>query len=187
MKMKTKGIIVLIVLTALLPGAFTAQEVNKVIIDKKLGTEVLSGYLNRDGLKGEVFGRYYEEEYRQYEPDQKIIEILKKLPSDWEATIVLGSWCSDSQREVPRFFRILDEAGIDEQRLTLVGVDRAKEARGLDLDELGVERVPTFIFYRKGKEMGRITETPAETLEKDMLIILARPPAPATPSAAPPK
>ena len=33
-------------------------------------------------------------------------------------------------------------------------------------------RVPTFIFFKNGKEVGRFVERPRETLEKDMLKIL---------------
>ncbi|MBE0641086.1 MAG: thioredoxin family protein, partial [Bacteroidales bacterium] len=169
------------VLLAISPWWLGAQEFNKVIMDSKAGKEVMVGYLTRDGLKGEVFGTYYEEEYRSYEPVSKIVETLRRLPDAWEVTIVLGTWCSDSQREVPRFLRIMDEAGIKDSRITLIGVDRKKEARGLDLEDLEIELVPTFIFYRDGKEMGRIIETPKENLETDMLVILARPPAPPPP------
>jgi hypothetical protein len=37
---------------------------------------------------------------------------------------------------------------------------------------LGIFRVPVFIFYKNGKEMNRINEYPASSLEKDVLIIL---------------
>ena len=35
-----------------------------------------------------------------------------------------------------------------------------------------IEYVPTFIFYREDKEIGRIIETPILSLEEDMLAIL---------------
>jgi hypothetical protein len=34
---------------------------------------------------------------------------------------------------------------------------------------MNIERVPTFIFKRGGEEIGRIIETPDESLEADML------------------
>jgi hypothetical protein len=37
---------------------------------------------------------------------------------------------------------------------------------------LHVTNVPTFIFYKDGKEMNRIVEFPIKTLESDMLTIL---------------
>jgi hypothetical protein len=37
---------------------------------------------------------------------------------------------------------------------------------------LGITNVPTFIFYKDGKELNRIVEFPIEDLESDMLKIL---------------
>lgn len=158
-----------------------AQEMNRIIIDKKMSKEVLFGYCDREGLKGEVFGPYYEQEYRTYEPSLDAIKELRKLPDDWTVVIVLGSWCSDSQREVPRFYRIFDEAGFKDSQLSMIAVDRNKEAGTIDLEALDIQLVPTFIFYKRGKEIGRIIETPNQSLENDMLMILARPAKPLAP------
>jgi hypothetical protein len=40
------------------------------------------------------------------------------------------------------------------------------------VEELKVERVPTFIFYRDGKEIGRIIENPKTSLIEDFLEIV---------------
>jgi thiol-disulfide isomerase/thioredoxin len=80
----------------------------------------------------------------------------------------MGSWCSDSRREVPRFYKILDRLKFDQNKLTLFCVDRSKKDSADDTSKLNIESVPTFIFYRKEKEIGRIIESPKETLEKDI-------------------
>ena len=49
----------------------------------------------------------------------------------------------------------------------MIAVDRNKEDLNGEVDSLAIELVPTFIFYREGKEIGRIEESPRETLEKD--------------------
>jgi hypothetical protein len=57
---------------------------------------------------------------------------------------------------VPRFFAIMDGAGISERQLTMVGVDRTKkDAEGLT-EKWGITRVPTFVFLRNGQEVGRV-------------------------------
>jgi thiol-disulfide isomerase/thioredoxin len=107
--------------------------------------------------------------------------MLRKLEEPWTATLVMGTWCGDTHREIPRFYRILDEMGVSDQSITLIAVDRTMQADGLDLEDLEIERIPTFIFYKKGKEVGRIVENARETLEDDMLLILSRPSLPAAP------
>ncbi|MDP4175154.1 MAG: thioredoxin family protein, partial [Bacteroidota bacterium] len=86
---------------------------------------------------------------------------------DYDITIVLGTWCSDSRREIPRFLKILDSLGFDSGKVKLLAVDREKKGLGDEIDSLKIELVPTIIFYKDGKEAGRITEAPEETLETD--------------------
>jgi hypothetical protein len=54
----------------------------------------------------------------------------------------------------------------------LIGVNREKQGLSDEAEELDIEFVPTIIFYKDGSEIGRIVETPAESLEKDLLKIL---------------
>ena len=42
----------------------------------------------------------------------------------------------------------------------------------IDLKKYEMEKVPTFIFYRHEKEIGRIIEHPEERLEEDINKIL---------------
>ena len=56
--------------------------------------------------------------------------------------------------------------------LEFIGVDRLKKTHDYSIKELKIKRVPTFIFYKEGKEIGRIIESPNETLEKDFLKIV---------------
>ncbi len=79
---------------------------------------------------------------------------------------------ADSRREVPRFFKIIDEIQFPQERIKIFGVDRKKESSEGDIAALNIELVPTFIFYVNEKEIGRIIETPEVSLEGDMLKIL---------------
>ena len=86
----------------------------------------------------------------------------------------MGTWCSDSRREVPRFYKILDSLNFPSAKVKLIMVDRKKEAAGIDISPFNIELVPTMIFYNDGLEDGRIIETPKETLEKDLEEILVK-------------
>ena len=41
-----------------------------------------------------------------------------------------------------------------------------------ETEGLNIEKVPTFIFYKNGIEIGRIIESPEKSIEKDFLKIL---------------
>jgi len=84
----------------------------------------------------------------------------------------MGTWCSDSRREVPNFYKILDKLNYPDNKITLINVDRKKNGIEIDVSKLNIELVPTFIVYRNNTEIGRIIETPNESLERDLLKIL---------------
>ena len=107
----------------------------------------------------------------------EFIGLLRAVQPGTEVLVFFGTWCGDSKREVPHFLKIADEAGIDSARIKLYGLDRSKKSQDGVSAGYGIERVPTFIFLRDGKEVGRITEKPQGSLESDMLTILAQPPA----------
>ncbi|MCK4821968.1 thioredoxin family protein [bacterium] len=149
-----------------------AQDLNNTIIDEKTGKEILIGYCDNNGLKTGDFGEYYDFYYTDYKPDKTITSELIILQEGIDITIVLGTWCSDSKEHVPRFMKVLDKSKFPKDHLKIICVDKSKEAEGIDVKALDIQRVPTFIFYRNNKELGRIIETPVYTLEKDMLFLL---------------
>lgn len=154
-----------------------SQDVNKIKYSERVGSTILIGECNRNAFAMEPFQEWYDFEYEEYTPEQNVIEKIKKQINDvLRIKIVMGSWCSDSQREVPRFYRIMDDAGIPDEKVELISVNRDKVVPGMDISALNIERVPTFIVYDGIKELGRIIETPAETLEEDLLRILAQKP-----------
>ncbi len=151
-----------------------AQELNKTVVDQKSQKEVLIGKCDRNGLNSDLFKQYFTEGYANYTPDQSVISQLKKKKKGVKIMIVMGSWCGDSQDQVPAFYKIVDEIGFDESNVELVAVDRTKTAGNYDVSGLNIQRVPTFVFYRNNREIGRIVETPLSTLEKDMMLIFSQ-------------
>lgn len=134
---------------------------------------VLIGKCSRDGLVSfPPFKAHYDVEYFQYEPEPGVVDELKLLLTPLEMTIVLGTWCGDSLREVPRFLKVLDVLEIPENDITIIAVDQSKSIPEDVIGKLQIERVPTFIIYKDGLEIGKIIETPIETFEKDLLYFL---------------
>jgi thiol-disulfide isomerase/thioredoxin len=150
------------------------QELNMMVMDTVLHREVLVGNATREALQTGEFAPYYSKEYSAYRPDSVIIHELAGDIHQYTFTIVMGTWCSDSREQVPRFYKILDELGVKDDRITLIAVNRSKKAGSIDISALDIERVPTFIIYRDGKEVGRIIETPVKSLEEDLLNIILK-------------
>lgn len=151
----------------------SAQDECKLVKDEKSGKQMLIGVSTREAFKDTSFSWWFDSEYENYTIKKK--ELGEDLPSklkDYQITIVMGTWCSDSRREVPRFFKILDELNYPSDSIRVINVDRDMKDIDGEVTGLSVKLVPTIIFYKEDKEEGRIIEVPVETLEKDITAIV---------------
>ena len=138
----------------------------------KDGVNMLYGEISREDL----FSEYpaWEENYEDYQPDSLVIKSIPSPNPNLKVEIFLGTWCSDSRREVPRFFKIVDESKfVDKQRVKIWAVDRDKSLDSDLTEKRKIVSVSTFIFYRNNTEIGRIVEMPEnENIESDILMIV---------------
>ena len=169
--MKKYGIATFISFILLTSSSF-AQTLNNMVYDSAVEQKVLIGYCDRTGLEAGEFGTYFLPEDEAYLVNDSLVKLLNKKIDEYKITVVFGSWCSDSQEQLPRFYKILDKTGYIDDRLTLIAVNREKQTEVVDINALNIERVPTFIVYKKGREIGRIVETPENTLEEDLWKII---------------
>ena len=98
--------------------------------------------------------------------------MIRSLSAGVDVLVFYGPWCSDSRRHVPVFLRIAEKAGIPDEQVRYYALDRSKKSGDGLTDQYAVEKVPTFIFLKRGKEIGRVVESPRTTLEGDIVAIL---------------
>jgi len=132
---------------------------------------MLLGEFGKENLLELPYAEWYNKEQQAYVVDVKTLESIKNK-KDLSFIIIMGTWCSDSKREVPRFLKILEEMKISSNAIHLIGVNRDKKTLHGDVSVFAIKRIPTIIIRRKNKEIGRIVEIPKETLEKDLSKIL---------------
>lgn len=166
-----KQVIILLLLTL---SIVKAQQYNNSTIDTVKNKKMLIGYCTREAFQDTAFKDWFDEQYTNYQPDYDVLDKLEGKLDDISITIVMGTWCSDSREQIPSFYKVLDELNYSSEKITLICVDRKKKGLSDEADNLNIELVPTIIFYRNGNEIGRIIETPQESLEKDMLEILSK-------------
>ena len=161
-----KKIAITITLLLSLINLYAQSESSHMKDDANL--DLIVGKCERIELQKGEFGNYFIEEYKNYKPDRELLENIKNKFFNCSITIVLGTWCHDSQEQVPRFIKILDDVDYNTNYLEVICVDKEKIAGDYDISALNIEKVPTFIFYKNDKEVGRIIETPSNTLEIDV-------------------
>ncbi len=110
--------------------------------------------------------------YENYSPDVKTIETIKKYTKDVRAEVYFGTWCKDSKNNVPKLIKIFELLPEIKVKYTAI-IWRTCDKSGI-YKKMDLKRVPTIIFYKNGKEIGRIIENPVKTLEKDIFDILSK-------------
>lgn len=165
----------ILIVTLLVCQISLSQSVNQLTQDAR-GRDMLLGEITKEGFTSNSFNSWFSKNYTAYEPDAVIIDKLRRKLKKYTITIFMGTWCGDSKREVPKFFKLLEAANFPEEKLRVIGVNNARTSykQGPNGEEKGlnIHRVPTFIVYNKrGKEIGRIVERPVESLEADLLKI----------------
>ncbi|MBQ0736393.1 thioredoxin family protein [Aquimarina celericrescens] len=153
------------------PNEVSEQDKNTPSSQSK--PEILVGKQDRKALEQEPYDTWFNKHYENYTVDTETVTKISPYLKDVSIKAFMGTWCGDSKRETPTFYKILDAAEFDYENLELITVTRAKNTpdgleKGLD-----IVRVPTFIFYKDGKEIGRYVEFAQETLEKDILAIVS--------------
>jgi hypothetical protein len=143
-----------------------------IVIDTSNQQRILLGYCNRQAFQDTSFSWWFNSVYDMYEIDSITALKLKDKIDNIKITIVMGTWCSDSRRVVPKFLKVTDYLKIPDHEVSILTIGRDKKGRANETDSLKIELVPTIIFYRNEKEIGRIVESPKETIEKDVLKIL---------------
>jgi hypothetical protein len=110
----------------------------------------------------------------EYEPEIQSCKSIEKIFSnnEYKLYIVAGSWCGDTKSELPKIFRILQECKLSPDKYVLFGVGTDKTIKSEMEKDTKINKVPTMIIIKNGKEIGRIEEFPEDTWENDLIKIL---------------
>lgn len=108
----------------------------------------------------------FAEPYQQFLLTPQDVKTIKSWSSDIHIEVFFGTWCHDSQREVPRFLKIFTQN--QQVPIKLFALDYQKSDPSGQAKIKGIVYTPTFIIYRGNKELGRIIERPKSSLVSDI-------------------
>ena len=114
----------------------------------------------------------WKQAFEEYQPDSTAVAVLRQSTEPLEILVFLGTWCEDSEREVPRFMKAMAEADNDRIRVKYYGVPRGFKEKDETAIQYQITAVPTFIVRRGVHELGRIVETAELSVEEDLAMIL---------------
>lgn len=167
--------IILLIISCAIAISLHAQDLNKEI-EIEGESSFLLGEIDKSGLLLPNYKTWFYKNYDDYIPDKNTVNTIGTKLNDYSIKLFMGTWCGDSKREVPRFYKTLEACNFPEKQLSVIAVGRKrnmyKKSPNHEEAGLNIHRVPTFIFYKNGKEINRIIEHPVKSLEKDILNIV---------------
>jgi hypothetical protein len=142
-------------------------------ISTKNQTSIIDGRLNREQLNRVLKDNWLKNNYTSYQLDT--LELQKFVETNLDSLsflIFAGSWCSDTKLQLPRFLKVTDQLKLTKNPMEIYFLDLNKKSKFISPSVFNITLVPTFLVLHAGKEIGRIEETPRESIEKDLLQIL---------------
>ena len=147
-------------------------ETQKVLAVKNQSGDLI-GVANKASFQQIPYSTWFNQKLESYTPDPATITALKTELKGITIKGFMGTWCGDSKRETPHLYKILEQTDFNLNNFELITVDVSKKTPDNLQEGFDIKRVPTFIFYRDGKEIGRYVEYARESLEKDILKIVS--------------
>lgn len=170
-----KAIVMLTIIMVIFPLMTKGQEKEYNVETESVSPHVdkiLNGPITKEGLKKMPYKIWFNTNYKTYIVDTETLKnIRKRKLKDLKVIAFMGTWCHDSNREIPRLIRVMEELGIEGQ-LELYGVDVNKTSLKEREKAYGLEKTPTIIILQKGEEIARIMEEPEISFEQDLAKIL---------------
>lgn len=164
-----KALIVLIILLIVFPLATSAQEKIYNVETESVSEyvdKILNGPITKEGLQKMPYKVWFNTNYKTYLIDTDALKNIKrKQLKGLKILVFMGTWCHDSNREIPRLIRVCEELGIYDQ-LELYGVDVNKKSQIGKEQGYNIKNTPTIILMRDGVEIARILEEPEVSFEQ---------------------
>lgn len=162
-----------LVLVLLIVSAYSCSSKKNMVNATKDASGNLVGIAAKENFQVEPYNSWFQPNYDSYTLNAEVIEKLKPIINNVTIKAFMGTWCGDSQQQTPVFYKILDATGFNYKNLQLIAVNRSKSTPDNLQEGFDIVRVPTFIFFKEGKEIGRFVEYPRETVENDILKIVS--------------
>lgn len=154
------------------PDLVSEPKPNKPQVEEQ--KDMLLGDFSKEELQQKPFSSWFEPRYEEYTPNPESMAVIEKNIADYQIKVLMGTWCGDSKREVPKLIKILDMADYNYEMIEMHAVDYNKTTPSKIEEELEVQMVPTIIFYKDGKEVNRFVEySQGESIEEDIAKIVS--------------
>ncbi|WNC71377.1 thioredoxin family protein [Thalassotalea psychrophila] len=106
--------------------------------------------------------------YYDYQLSEKELAAVEAIADKVSIKVFFGTWCHDSEREVPRLLQSFKNSAAS---VSLIALDGDKSDPAGLAKQSKIKYTPTFVVYADNVEIGRIIERPKQSLAEDIWMI----------------
>lgn len=134
--------------------------------------KVVKGKLTMQALMNDSELPWFYTGVNNYQANDNMLNYIKDNRGKFNVVAVAGTWDEQSQRLLPALYKIMILAGSPDEQVLTFGADEKMQTDAPQ--DYKVKKLPTFILFRDGKEIGRVSGEVGESLESDMAKILLK-------------
>lgn len=116
----------------------------------------------------------HKKDNEQPASNEEVAELAKQLHNR-ELVVVFGTWCHDSQREVPRLLNLIERVRLSHPEVSFTtrfhAVAPTEQRDPAITEKYQFKYVPTIMLFDNGREMGRIVERTKHSLAVDLAMM----------------
>jgi thioredoxin 1 len=133
-------------------------------------------YMTRTGkiAPEDIIQQYkpFKQNYLKFKPSETDIKNFKKLDG-YDLVVFFGLWCHDSQREVPRLIKLIEQSEVNFNSIAFYAVNSNKEMpadySNPSTNELALTSTPTFYVLSQQQVIAKFVERPKTTITQELL------------------
>ncbi|WP_343305039.1 hypothetical protein AAHN97_26210 [Chitinophaga niabensis] len=150
----------------LLSSVTMAQSVN--------GTKQLTGKIEMKQLTSDSAFAWFYTGVNRYDANANMVNYIKTNKDKIQLVALVNTTDDASKKLLPAFYKVMILASVPEESIHLYGADNSGNTGNTVADGYKVKRVPVILVMRDGKEEGRISGSPKQTVEDDLAQIIMK-------------
>jgi hypothetical protein len=137
------------------------------------GKKILKGKIEMKTLMNDSSAAWFYSGVNNYQPNENMLNYIKDNRGKFTVLAIVGTWEDQSRILLPELYKILILGGSPDEQISTYGVDEKMQGANAPQD-IKTKKLPLFVIMRDGKEIGRISGAPDDSIESEIAKILLK-------------
>jgi len=134
----------------------------------------LKGKIQMKQLTSDSAFAWFYTGVNRYDANANMVNYIKTNKDKIQLVALVNTTDDASKKLLPAFYKVMILASVPEESIHLYGADNSGTTGDTVADGYKVKKLPVILVMRDGKEEGRISGTPKQTVEDDLAQIIMK-------------